>query len=113
VTLDHAIERIQFCYPHVYYACHTRHARARSDASHLSLHDSAILVHLDRMTNPEGSSRRSDGCVRRTVGVLAKVVFSPYATIDTYQSGLRKRLISCSELWPRRPTVQLRLIHHG
>jgi len=48
VTLDQAIERIQFCYPQVYYACHTRHARARSDASHLSTRDSEILVHLDR-----------------------------------------------------------------
>lgn len=50
MTLDHAIERIQFCYPQVYYACHTRHARARSDASHLSTRDSEILVHLDRAT---------------------------------------------------------------
>jgi DNA-binding MarR family transcriptional regulator len=50
VTLDHAIERIQFCYPQVYYACHTRHVRARSDASHLSARDSEILVHLDRST---------------------------------------------------------------
>lgn len=51
MTLDHAVERIQFCYPQVYYACHTRHARARSDASHLSTRDSEILVHLD-CTNP-------------------------------------------------------------
>jgi MarR family transcriptional regulator, organic hydroperoxide resistance regulator len=50
VTVDHAIERIQFCYPQVYYACHTRHARARSDQSHLSTRDSEILVHLDTMT---------------------------------------------------------------
>jgi MarR family transcriptional regulator, organic hydroperoxide resistance regulator len=50
VTLDHAIERIQFCYPQVYYACHTRHVRARSTASHLSTRDSEILVHLDRST---------------------------------------------------------------
>lgn len=50
MTLDHAIERIQFCYPQVYYACHTRHVRARSTASHLSTRDSEILVHLDRST---------------------------------------------------------------
>lgn len=48
MTLDHAIERIQFCYPQIYYACHTRHVRARSNATHLSTRDSAILVHLDR-----------------------------------------------------------------
>ena len=50
MTLDHAIERIQFCYPQVYYACHTRHVRARSTAAHLSMRDSEILVHLDRST---------------------------------------------------------------
>jgi DNA-binding MarR family transcriptional regulator len=50
VTVDHAIERIQFCYPQVYYACHTRHARARSDQSHLSTRDSEILVHLETTT---------------------------------------------------------------
>jgi DNA-binding MarR family transcriptional regulator len=50
VTIEQAIERIQFCYPQVYYACHTRHVRARSSASHLSARDSAILVHLDRTT---------------------------------------------------------------
>lgn len=50
MTVDHAIERIQFCYPQVYYACHTRHARARSDQSHLSTRDSEILVHLETTT---------------------------------------------------------------
>lgn len=51
VTLDRAIERIQFCYPQVYYACHTRHDRARSTTAHLSARDATILVHLDR-SNP-------------------------------------------------------------
>jgi DNA-binding MarR family transcriptional regulator len=50
VTLAQAIERIQFCYPQVYYACHTRHDRARSTPAHLSARDSEILVHLDRRT---------------------------------------------------------------
>jgi DNA-binding MarR family transcriptional regulator len=50
VTLDRAIERIQFCYPQVYHACHTRHDRARSTTAHLSARDSEILVHLDRTT---------------------------------------------------------------
>lgn len=50
MTLERAVERLQFCYPQVYYACHTRHERQRSDASHLSARDSAILVHLDRAT---------------------------------------------------------------
>lgn len=46
VTIDRAIERIQLCYPQVYYACHTRHDRARSTAAHLSARDAEILVHL-------------------------------------------------------------------
>jgi hypothetical protein len=25
VTVDHAVERVQFAYPQIYYACHTRH----------------------------------------------------------------------------------------
>ena len=48
MTLNRAIERIQFCYPQVYYACHTRHDRARSSEARLSGRDSEILVHLDR-----------------------------------------------------------------
>lgn len=47
MTIDRAIERIQFCYPQVYYACHTRHDRARSSEKRLSARDSQILVHLD------------------------------------------------------------------
>jgi DNA-binding MarR family transcriptional regulator len=48
VTTDQAIERIQFCYPQIYYACHTRHARKRSSTAQLSARDSQLLVHLDR-----------------------------------------------------------------
>jgi DNA-binding MarR family transcriptional regulator len=48
VTVDHAVERVQFAYPQIYYACHTRHERRRSTDEHLSMRDSEILVHLDR-----------------------------------------------------------------
>jgi DNA-binding MarR family transcriptional regulator len=48
VTIDQAIERVQFSYPQVYYACHTRHERRRSSAVRLSPRDAEILVHLDR-----------------------------------------------------------------
>jgi DNA-binding MarR family transcriptional regulator len=48
VTIDQAIERVQFSYPQVYYACHTRHERRRSSASRLSARDAELLVHLDR-----------------------------------------------------------------
>jgi DNA-binding MarR family transcriptional regulator len=50
VTLNQAVERIQFCYPQIYYACHTRHARPRSSPFRLSSRDSDILVHLDTAT---------------------------------------------------------------
>ena len=47
MTLSQAVERIQLCYPQIYYACHTRHARRRSNPFRLSTRDSDILVHLD------------------------------------------------------------------
>lgn len=48
MTIDQAVERVQFAYPQIYYACHTRHERQRSSAQQLSRRDSEILVHLDR-----------------------------------------------------------------
>jgi DNA-binding MarR family transcriptional regulator len=48
MTLDDAIERIQFCFPQIYYACHTRHQRGRTRDGRLSPRDSQLLVHLDR-----------------------------------------------------------------
>jgi DNA-binding MarR family transcriptional regulator len=48
VTIDQAVERIQFAYPQIYFACHTRHERTRSRERELSARDSQILVHLDR-----------------------------------------------------------------
>lgn len=50
MTIDQAVERIQFAYPQIYYACHTRHERRRSTAQNLSMRDSEILIHLDRRT---------------------------------------------------------------
>jgi DNA-binding MarR family transcriptional regulator len=47
VTIDRAVAAIQFAYPQIYYACHTRHARGRSNDGHLSPRDSQLLVHLD------------------------------------------------------------------
>jgi len=48
VTIAQAVEAVQFAYPQIYYACHTRHDRQRSSGHELSQRDSAILVHLDR-----------------------------------------------------------------
>jgi DNA-binding MarR family transcriptional regulator len=47
MTLDKAVERVQFAFPQIYYACHTRHTRRRSNDHHVSTRDSALLVHLD------------------------------------------------------------------
>jgi len=48
VTVDRAAEIIQFAYPQIYFACHTRHGRARSGPASLSARDAQVLVHLDR-----------------------------------------------------------------
>ena len=41
------VRLVQSCYPKIYLACHTRHSRAASSASHTSARDSAMLSHLD------------------------------------------------------------------
>ena len=46
LSLDAAVTQIQFAYPQIYYACHTRHERRRSSAAHLSPRDAQLLVHL-------------------------------------------------------------------
>jgi len=48
VTIERAIEAVQFAYPQVYYACHTRHARRRSGHTQVSSRDGEMLVHLSR-----------------------------------------------------------------
>lgn len=48
MTLEEAVERVQFAYPQIYYACHTRHTRRRSSDHRLSARDAELLVHLDR-----------------------------------------------------------------
>jgi MarR family transcriptional regulator, organic hydroperoxide resistance regulator len=47
MSLERTLQIIQFAYPQVYLACHTRHQRKRSSAHHLSARDAAILAHLD------------------------------------------------------------------
>lgn len=48
MSIDEAIERVQFAYPQIYYACHTRHGRRRSTTFRLSARDAELLVHVDR-----------------------------------------------------------------
>ena len=38
---------VQVAYPQIYFACHTRHVRRASTATHLSATDSTLLAHLD------------------------------------------------------------------
>jgi len=47
VTIDDAITAIQFAYPQIYYACHTRHQPKRSTMQRVSWRDAELLVHLD------------------------------------------------------------------
>ena len=47
-SVTEAIESIQFAYPQVYFACHTRHQRGRTHDRRLSPRDSQVLIHLDR-----------------------------------------------------------------
>jgi DNA-binding MarR family transcriptional regulator len=41
------VRLVQVAYPQIYFACHTRHARRASSATHLSPADSTLLAHLD------------------------------------------------------------------
>jgi DNA-binding MarR family transcriptional regulator len=45
MTIDAAVTTVQFTYPQVYHACHTRHQRKRSTVHRLSARDAAILAH--------------------------------------------------------------------
>jgi MarR family transcriptional regulator, organic hydroperoxide resistance regulator len=48
MSLERTLQIIQFAYPQIYLACHTRHQRKRSSAHQLSARDSSILAHLDQ-----------------------------------------------------------------
>ena len=94
MTLTHAAERIQFCYPQVYHACHTRHARARSSQSSLSMRDSAILVHLDRATPRSLTDlARHMGLSRSTLSeAVTKLEVFGYAKKAPSGAGDRRRI---------------------
>jgi len=50
MTPERTAQIIQFAYPQVYLACHTRHQRKRTSIHRLSARDSSILAHLDVTT---------------------------------------------------------------
>ena len=78
MTIDQAIERIQFAYPQVYYACHTRHSRQRSGPEHLSARDSEILVHLDRAEPTSLSS------LARHMGLAVSTLSEAVSKLDLF-----------------------------
>jgi DNA-binding MarR family transcriptional regulator len=41
------VRLVQVAYPHIYFACHTRHIRRASTPERLSAADSTLLAHLD------------------------------------------------------------------
>jgi DNA-binding MarR family transcriptional regulator len=56
VTLDDAIAQVQLAYPQIYYACHTRHQRARTSADGLSGECPSTLSELTAHLNLSAST---------------------------------------------------------
>ena len=95
MTIDDAIEAIQLSYPQVYYACHTRHGRARSDGSRLSQRDAQILVHLDRrepmtLTSLAGHMDLAASTLSEAVAKLCELAYVERVTVaaDRRRAGL-------------------------
>ena len=80
MTLDQAIEHIQFAYPQVYYACHVRHTRKKSNPFHLSTRDAEILVHLSRSvpTSLSSLARHMDLAASTLSEAVSKLVGHGY-----------------------------------
>lgn len=96
LSIDAAVAQIQFAYPQIYYACHTRHDRRRSSAAHLSPRDSQMLVHLDQATAlPVSRLARHLGLAASTVSeALTRLeslgfVHKAPASADRRQVGVR------------------------
>jgi len=73
MNIDRTLQIIQFAYPKVYLACHTRHQRKRSTDHRLSARDSSILAHLDlaEPTVPAALARHL-GVARSTLSEAVK-----------------------------------------
>jgi DNA-binding MarR family transcriptional regulator len=48
-VMQRDVRILQSCYPQIYLACHTRHARRRSASAGISASDSSLLAHLDEL----------------------------------------------------------------
>ena len=97
MTVTSAARLIQFCYPQIYFACHTRHDRSRSSEARVSARDSAILVHLDttRVTNLSPLARHlglATSTLSEAVSRLSRLGYiekTPAAGPDRRSIGLR------------------------
>lgn len=94
MTIDDAIERVQFAYPQIYYACHTRHGRRRSTAFRLSTRDAELLVHVDRDEGTLVSElARHLSLSRSTISeALSKLATMGYVTKNRTASGDRRQV---------------------
>jgi DNA-binding MarR family transcriptional regulator len=94
VTIDQAISQVQFCYPQIYYACHTRHERKRSSALRLSRRDSELLVHLDRSTPTmlTGLARHMDLAPSTASEAVTKLETFGYVQKAPEANGDRRRV---------------------
>ena len=94
MTIDQAAERLQFSYPQVYHACHTRHERRRSNPFRLSARDGEILVHLDRVaaTTLSALARHMDLARSTLSEALTNLEALGYVAKSTEGRGDRRRV---------------------
>ena len=100
MTLDRDVELIQFAYPQIYYACHTRHVRRRSSAVHLSARDSEILVHLDR------ASPTSLSVLARHMDLAASTLSEAISSLGAIGYSAVELMADLHHAWP--PTFDVR-----
>lgn len=89
MSLERTQQVIQYAYPQVYLACHTRHERKRSTVHRLSARDSAILAHLDsRLPTTPTRLAAHLGVARSTLSEALKRLTSLGYTAQARRKGL-------------------------
>jgi DNA-binding MarR family transcriptional regulator len=101
LTIDQAVERVQFSYPQIYFACHTRHDRRRSNAHRLSARDAEVLVHLNRREPVRLTS------LARHLGLAASTLSTAIAHLE--RMGYVEKAVAPDD----RRAVALRLTSQG
>ena len=94
MTIDDAITTIQFAYPQIYYACHTRHQRKRSTAQRVSWRDAELLVHLDtrEAVTPTGLATHMSLAASTVSETVSKLERLGYVAKARGQTGDRRRV---------------------